>query len=150
MRLQGIAEQEGEALSEFEYKVSFSRMVLYLKQHLLKDLFVVLSLDEYGTPVSFMTLQIYNRLNMPQAPEGRYAELYGLFTKPEYRQQGYAKDVMKKMRSEIEELGLTFFEFLKLGEESTQIYNRMGMNAMEFHYGDSVMIYWFYASIGGD
>ncbi len=95
-----------------------------LEKHLNKDCFILI-VEENGLPVSTAILEIHHKLPNMKIPNGRYGEIYGVFTLAEYRKKGYATNLIYDLIELGNELGLSFIE-LDAAPKGLGIYKKCG------------------------
>lgn len=146
LRLVALAEM-GELSDEEQEDIQkiIKSLTDYVTDNLNKSLYVVLAYaDDSLMPVSMINLKLYARLkDEPELPLGRYGDVYGLYTKIGYRNKGYGKAILKRLKDELTDAGLTYFELRELNGESTQIYRKLGFTEARVQYKDRIMQYWY-------
>ena len=96
----------------------------YLKNELGKTCFISLAEDDQEI-VSIAFLCIFYRLPSNKHPTGKYAQLYGVFTSPDYRGNGYAKDCVSLLLKQAESLDIDAVA-LNSTEAAQNMYERLG------------------------
>lgn len=101
-----------------------AQMEQYFPAHVGVDLIAVLA-EEEAFPVSTAYLVVTERPAGTHFPSGRTGMLLNVFTRPNYRNKGYASAVLKQMLLEAKRLGLDMLE-LSATEAAKPLYEQLG------------------------
>lgn len=96
----------------------------YYAKHLNQDLMVYVAREEDDI-VSCVFLLIVEKPMSPSFITGKTGTVLNVYTKPEYRHKGYAKQLMTMMLEEAAVWGVSVIE-LKATEEGYSLYNSVG------------------------
>lgn len=96
----------------------------YLNTHLNKDCFVELAYDN-GKVVSVLALNVIEKIPTQQYVNGKFGEIYGVYTRVEYRRHGIASTLMKRILEEIKDKELSLIK-LNASELGRGIYKNFG------------------------
>lgn len=81
----------------------------YYKNHLGKDCVVVLAVED-GKAVACATLSVFSKAPNRRFPNGKYAEIYGVFAQKSKRCKGYATALVKELLVLSDRMGMPFVE----------------------------------------
>lgn len=123
LRLAYLKEDYGQ-LSEEEIGIIRRDLPDYFKKNLNQNLFCYL-MREKEEIASCAFLLVVEKPISPAFITGRTGTVLNVYTKPQYRHRGYAKEVMKKLLSEAVEKELSVVE-LKSTEDGYRLYQSVG------------------------
>lgn len=123
LRLQYFREEYGNS-NEGDFNLLFKNNILYLKEHLNRDCFISV-IKENSTVVSSAYINIYSRAPNLGRPNGLYGEIYGVYTLPEYRKQGFGTKNVSNLINKSRELNLSQI-FLSASENGFNVYKNLG------------------------
>ena len=131
LRLQYL-ELAHHGLTEEQRKQIYASNLSYLNHHLNKDCFIaVTEVDDQLVSCAYMLL-VEKAANL-YFPNGKHAEVYGVYTKPAYRRRQYATRQMELLIEKAEELEATYIE-LGASEEGLEVYKKLGFVIAESEY----------------
>ena len=97
---------------------------LYFDCHLNDDCYVVI-IREDSKPVSSAILNVICKAPNKRFPDGRYGEIYGVYTTPNKRHNGYATKLIQELLIKAKELNLPYVE-LDASVDGKPIYQKCG------------------------
>ncbi len=113
-----------DTVEEEQLRMARLNNISYLKQELNGTCFIAFA-EENGIAVSSVYMNIMQRAANLKLLDGRYAEIYGVYTTPEYRGQGLATELMKLAMVRAKELGLSVIT-LEASSMGKGLYERLG------------------------
>ena len=96
----------------------------YYEKHLNRDLFVYVAKDS-GEIVSCVFLLMVEKPMSPAFITGKTGTVLNVYTRPEYRQKGHAKQLMKVMLEDAKAKNISVLE-LKATEDGYGLYKSVG------------------------
>ena len=96
----------------------------YFRLHLGVDCFVAIQSNE-GTIVSTSILSIFSKAPNRSLPNGKYGEIYGVYTVPSERCKGYATLLIKELINITNKNDLSFVE-LEASVDGVPVYSKCG------------------------
>lgn len=96
----------------------------YFRKHLNADLFAFLCRED-GQAAGCCLLYVSEKPANPSFINGRTGSVLNVYTRPQFRRRGIARELMKMLLSEAERLGLDFVE-LKSTDEGYELYRSVG------------------------
>lgn len=113
-------------------KILNDNMKNYLMKHLNKDCFAIIAMDG-DKAVSSGIVNIFEKVPNKRVKNGMFAEIYGVFTKSEYRRNGYATGIIKRIIELMNLKGVSFIE-LEASEDGLGVYEKCGFVISENPY----------------
>ena len=104
----------------------------YLEQQLGSGCLVAAAFDG-DTAVSCVYLTVICKAANRRFPNGRYGEIYGVYTLPAYRRRGLATDLMRLVMQAAPELRLSFLE-LEASADGFPVYRKLGFQESPSEY----------------
>ncbi len=104
----------------------------YFHNHLNKDLFVFVCRDE-NEIVGCCFLYVSEKPSNPTFINGKTGTILNVYTKPEYRRKGIARELIKILLSESEKINLDFVE-LKATDIGYNLYKSLGFEDVKSKY----------------
>lgn len=123
LRLAYLKEDYGE-LSEHDIKKIRQELPGYFKKNLNQNIFCYLVRDE-DQIIACAFLLLVEKPMSPAFITGRTGMVLNVYTKPVYRQKGYAKMLIEKLLSDAVEKNLSVVE-LKSTEDGYHLYKSVG------------------------
>ena len=114
-------------------------LVEYFRAHLGKDCFAVLAIEN-GKAVACAILNVLSKAPNRRMPNGKYAEIYGVFTQKDRRNNGYATALIKELLAAAERMDMSFVE-LEASKEGKAVYLDCGFVQIQSEY--TKMKYYF-------
>ena len=114
-------------------------LVDYFRTHLGRDCFVVLAIEN-GEAVACAILNVFDKAPNRRMPNGKYAEIYGVFTQKNKRNKGYATALIKELLAISDRMGMSFVE-LDASEDGKSVYLKCGFVQINSEY--TKMKYYF-------
>ena len=111
----------------------------YFMTHLGRDCFVVLAIVD-GKTIACSILNVFSKAPNLRMPNGKYAEIYGVFTQKEYRHKGYATALIKELLVASERMDMSFVE-LEASGDGKPVYLECGFEEVNSEY--TKMKYYF-------
>ncbi len=96
----------------------------YCAEHLNRDLFVYIAIDEEKT-IGSAFLVLEERPPNPSFPHGRTGTVLNVYVSPEYRHRGIASQLMELLISDAKEMELDYIE-LKASADGYPLYKKLG------------------------
>lgn len=131
LRITYLQEDLGE-ISGADLKVIKASLPIYYEKHLNKDLMIYIARGEENI-VSCAFLLIVEKPMSPSFITGKTGTVLNVYTKPEYRNKGYAKRLMTMLLEDATEHGLSVIE-LKSTEEGYPLYKAVGFEEVVAKY----------------
>lgn len=105
----------------------------YFCKHLNADIFAFLC-REGGQAAACCLLYVLEKPANPSFINGRTGSVLNVYTRPQFRRRGIARELMKMLLSEAGRLGLDFVE-LKSTDEGYELYRSVGFEdaASKYH-----------------
>ncbi len=123
LRITYLQEDLGE-ITNADLELIKSSLPSYYEKHLNKDLMVYVARNEEDI-VSCAFLLIVEKPMSPLFITGRTGTVLNVYTKPEYRNKGYAKKLMTMLLEDATAQGVSVIE-LKSTEDGYSIYKSIG------------------------
>lgn len=123
LRLAYLQEDMG-TVSEQDMQCLQTALPKYFRNHLNRDLFVYIA-REAEEIVACAFLLIVEKPMSPAFLTGKTGTVLNVYTKPEYRKKGYARQLMNELLLETKEKGLSVVE-LKATEDGYHLYKSVG------------------------
>ena len=123
LRLAYLKEDYGE-LSKNDIEIISRDLPGYFKKNLNRTLFCYL-IREGEEIAACAFLLVVEKPMSPAFITGRTGTVLNVYTKPQYRYKGYAKEIMNKLLSDAEEKNLSVVE-LKATEDGYGLYQSVG------------------------
>ena len=123
LRIEYLLEDHG-SLTESDRSEILNSLPEYFRTHLNKDLFCYV-LREGDTIVSCAFLLVIEKPMSPAFINGRTGTVLNVYTRPSFRQRGYAGAVMKQLLADAERLELCVVE-LKATDAGYPLYRSVG------------------------
>ena len=118
-----IASEDVELSQEEQEKLARD-LPIYYREHLGNDLIAFVARDG-GDIVATVFLHIITRPARPEYIHGRFGEVLNVFTKPAYRGQGIAEQLLRELLTYAREVELDFVELEAVGGANT-LYEKVG------------------------
>ena len=115
---------EDVVLSQEEEQKLARDLPVYYQEHLGKDLIAFVARDG-GEIAATVFLHIITRPARPEYIHGKFGEVLNVFTKPEYRHQGIAEQLLRELLAYAREAELDFVELEAVGGANT-LYEKVG------------------------
>lgn len=112
----------------------------YLEKHLNKDCFIEIAYED-NKIVSSAIINIIEKVPSPRFLNGKFGELYGVYTNPNYRNKGIATNLIKRIIENIKDKNIAFIQ-LGASEMGVSIYKKYGFTYSNSKYKE--MKYYFY------
>lgn len=123
LRTEYLTEDCGEIPKE-KLKLIAEGLPEYYRSHLNKDLIAFVCRRE-ETIAGCCFLYISEKPPNPSFPRGRTGSVLNVYTRPQYRKNGIARELMKLLIAVSEEMGLDFVE-LKATDQGYELYRSIG------------------------
>ncbi len=123
LRIAYLQEDLGE-ITDTDLELIKTSLPSYYQKHLNKDLMVYVARNEEDI-VSCAFLLIVEKPMSPSFITGRTGTVLNVYTKPEYRNKGYAKKLMVMMLEDATAQGVSIIE-LKSTEDGYSLYKSVG------------------------
>ena len=123
LRLAYLQEDLGE-ISESDLQSLKEALPQYFRNHLNRDLFVYVA-REVGEILACAFLLVVEKPMSPMFITGKTGTVLNVYTKPEYRKRGYAKQLMDALLEDAKANDLSVIE-LKATEDGYQLYKSVG------------------------
>ena len=123
LRLAYLQEDSGK-LGKDDIEIIRRDLPDYFKKHLNRNLFGYL-IREKEEIVACAFLLVVEKPMSPAFITGRTGTVLNVYTKPQYRHKGYAKEIMNKLLSDAVEKNLSVVE-LKSTEDGYRLYQSVG------------------------
>ena len=132
LRIAYLQEDLG-AISDKDLELMQAALPSYYEKHLNEDLMVYATRDEIDI-VSCAFLLIVEKPMSPSFITGKTGMVFNVYTKPEYRNKGYAKKLMTMMLEDAKTQGVSIIE-LKATEDGYSLYKSVGFEdvAAKYH-----------------
>ncbi|MBP5157523.1 MAG: GNAT family N-acetyltransferase [Treponema sp.] len=132
LRLEYLLEDYGEIPQDKLAMISAS-LPAYFHNHLNKDLFAFICRND-GTIAGCCFLYVSEKPANPSFINGKTGTVMNVYTRPQFRRQGIARELMKMLLSESEKLQLDFVE-LKSTDAGYKLYKSLGFEdaASKYH-----------------
>lgn len=104
----------------------------YLQQHLQKDCFVTAAFQN-GKIVSTAYAGIYQKSPNMRINDGIYAEIYGVYTTPEFRKQRLATKTIRLLLSILRKHNIQYIQ-LDASEDGFHMYQQLGFQTQTEQY----------------
>ena len=132
LRVAYLSEDLGE-INTHDLKIIQRELPEYYTRHLNKDLHVYVALED-DVIVSCAFLLIIEKPMSPSFITGKTGTVLNVYTKPEYRHQGYAKQLMTMMLEDAKTHNLSVIE-LKSTDDGYLLYKSVGFEdaCAEYH-----------------
>lgn len=111
----------------------------YFRVHLGRDCFIVLAVVD-NKAVASAILNVLSKAPNRTIPNGKYAEIYGVFTIKEERHKGYATALIKELIDVSDRIDMSFV-VLEASENGKSVYLNCGFVEIENKY--TSMKYYF-------
>ena len=96
----------------------------YFLNHIEKDIIAYIA-EENNEIISSVFLVIIEKPSNPSFMSGKIGNILNVYTKPQYREQGIARQLVKLAIDESKEMNLSYLE-LKATKEGCTLYKKMG------------------------
>lgn len=123
LRIAYLLEDYGK-ISENKLAAIANNLHIYFQEHLNKDLLVFVCRDE-NKIVSCCFLCITEKPSNPTFINGKTGTVLNVYTKPEYRKNGIARNLLEMLIAESKKAGLDFVE-LKATDSGYNLYKSIG------------------------
>ena len=123
LRIAYLTEDHGHLTEEEKERITAS-LPDYYKKHLNSDLFVYICRNG-SEIVSCCFLLVTEKPANPDFLNGKTGTILNVYTKPEHRHHGYAKELMEMMLEDARQMNLDFVE-LKATEDGYGLYKKVG------------------------
>ena len=133
LRIEFLLEDYGQLPQETTDLIA-GRLPDYFRSHLNRDLFAFVCRADKGI-AGCCFLYVSEKPPNPSFINGRTGTVMNVYTRPEFRRQGIAFELMKMLLCESEKLGLDFVE-LKATEDGYGLYRRLGFENAVSKYRD--------------
>lgn len=137
LRLQYLREAYN-GLTVEQYADLEEKNIEYLKNHLNKDCFVAIAIAG-GQMVSCAYMNVYTKAANLRTLNGVFAEIYGVYTLPQFRKQYMATSNMMLLLELAKKEKISFVE-LEASQKGYNVYARIGFKQINFNY--KKMIYY--------
>ena len=117
-------QEDLDNITNKDLEVMQASLPSYYEKHLNKDLIVYVARDEMDI-VSCAFLLIVEKPMSPSFITGKTGTVLNVYTKPEYRKKGYAKELVTMMLEEAKAEGVSIIE-LKATEDGYSLYKSVG------------------------
>lgn len=104
----------------------------YLIKHLNQDCFIYVAYDKEKI-ASSVIVNIFEKVPSPRFMNGKYSEMYGVYTRVEYRKRGIASELVKQMIHEMSNKEISFIQ-LGASEDGKSIYEKNGFQYTSSEY----------------
>lgn len=131
MRLAYLQEDLG-TISEQDMQCMQSELPLYFRNHLNRDLFVYIARDAEEILACAFLLVVEKPMS-PAFITGKTGIVLNVYTKPEHRKKGYAKQLMNALLEDAKAYKLSVVE-LKATEAGYHLYKSVGFEEMGSKY----------------
>lgn len=111
----------------------------YFSFHLGRDCFIVLAIID-NKAIASAILNVFSRAPNRRIFNGKYAEIYGVFTIKEERHKGYATALVKELINASDRMDMSFVT-LEASEDGKSVYLNCGFVESESEY--TSMKYYF-------
>jgi len=123
LRLAYLQEDLG-TVSESDLQSMKELLPQYFRKHLNRDLVVYIAREEEEIFACAFLLVVEKPMS-PMFITGKTGTVLNVYTKPEYRKKGYAKQLMNALLEDAKEKGLSVVE-LKATEDGYHLYKSVG------------------------
>jgi len=96
----------------------------YFIKHIEKDMIAYIA-EENNEIISSVFLVIIEKPSNPSFMSGKIGDILNVYTKPEYRKQGIARQLMKLAIDESKKMNLSYLE-LKATKDGFNLYKKLG------------------------
>lgn len=117
-------QEDLDNITNKDLEVMQASLPSYYEKHLNKDLIVYVARDEMDI-VSCAFLLIVEKPMSPSFITGKTGTVLNVYTKPEYRKKGYAKELVTMMLEDAKAEGVSIIE-LKATEDGYSLYKSVG------------------------
>lgn len=104
----------------------------YFEQHLGKDLLIYVAEDEKRIVATAFLVMIEKPSN-PHFITGRIGEILNVYTEPEYRRRGIAKQLLERMIDDAKKEKLSYLE-LSATKDGYPLYKKLGFMEQQAEY----------------
>ena len=123
LRIEFLTEDYGEISADKLSRIS-ANLPPYFRGHLNKDLFVYVCRNK-GLIAGCCFLYISEKPSNPSFISGKTGTVLNVYTRPEYRKKGIARELMKMLITESEQMRLDFIE-LQATDNGYHLYKSLG------------------------
>lgn len=123
LRLAYLEEDHGE-LSDEDRKIIKRDLPDYFKRNLNQNIFCYLARENEEIAACAFLLVVEKPMS-PAFITGKTGTVLNVYTKPQYRHRGYAKEIMNRLLSDAVEINLSVVE-LKSTEDGYRLYQSVG------------------------
>ncbi len=123
LRLEYLLEDYGE-IPKDRLDLIAGSLPDYFRKHLNDDLFAFIG-SENGTAAGCAMLYVSEKPANPSFINGRTGSVLNVYTRPQFRRRGIARELMKMLLAEAERLGLDYVE-LKSTDVGQPLYRSVG------------------------
>ncbi len=131
LRLSYLNEDFGMLTPE-DMKMIRQRLPEYFRRHLNNDLFCYV-IREQEEIVSCAFLLVTEKPMSPSFMNGKTGTVLNVCTKPDFRHRGFAKEIMRALLADADEMELSVIE-LKATEAGERLYREAGFEDDSSHY----------------
>lgn len=131
LRIAYLQEDLG-TITDIDLELIKTSLPLYYKKHLNKDLIVYVARNKVDI-VSCAFLLIAEKPMSPSFITGKTGTVLNVYTKPEYRHRGYAKELMTMMLEDAAAQAVSIIE-LKSTEDGYTLYKSVGFEDVRAKY----------------
>lgn len=131
LRIAYLQEDLG-TITDIDLELIKTSLPLYYKKHLNKDLIVYVARNKVDI-VSCAFLLIVEKPMSPSFITGKTGTVLNVYTKPEYRHRGYAKELMTMMLEDAAAQAVSIIE-LKSTEDGYTLYKSVGFEDVRAKY----------------
>ena len=131
LRIEYLKEDNG-FLDQSDAAVITKSLPDYFQRHIGKDLFCYMIRDGNDIAACAFLLVVEKPMS-PAFINGKTGTVLNVFTRPSYRHQGYAREIMDELIADAKEMGLSRIE-LKSTEVGRSLYLSAGFRDDDSHY----------------
>lgn len=132
IRMEFIRESNGEALEVQREQLLRANLDAYFKSHINRDFWAEIAV-EGGKAVASVFLCVLEKPANMTYPDGREGTILNVYTNPEYRNQGLATRLFKKIMEEADRQKLFSCELIAT-EMGRPLYAKFGFNEIRGTY----------------
>jgi len=114
-------------LNETEIKQIEDNLEIYFNEHINKDDFIGMVAEYNGKIASVVYLIITDKPANPNFMDGKTGTIMNVFTYPEYRRKGMAKELIKEIVKEAKERGVGYIDLMAT-DAGYGLYKHLGFN----------------------
>lgn len=107
-----------------QYETLLQQNISFLREHLGRDCLVAAAFSETEA-VGSVYLSIFEKPANRRFPNGRFGEIYGVYTIPKLRRRGVATALLRMILEKAPALSLSFLE-LEASADGFSLYQKLG------------------------